>query len=440
MAQKKCVIHCFLSIIIYRLIRFSRLYSTYSSLATIRNDHQKKKIKAENEDVALRDKHRACFSSGLFEIDDKSRLQRYVNLTKVGKYVLLGKNVTDSVRYDQQCPWMRDRYNCAKKITPEYGSSASDWKLTLQQNAALNSGSEQCNLWDLINEIGGPTGVAERLVERRHVTDFHNPQEPEERHKLINVVMLGNSFLRQPFEALVCGWFDDITYSRLQKYARFDFSLASVEKLKGKNLQTKDAGIMEEIPQSIEDESRYGQRKEFYAPGVEVPISFYDYNDSIGVVEFGKKIRFYYVFRLELYADAMDIFEQKLELNPKDVDVLIFNNKQEKSIVKNDELKSIFEASGAWKRRIIWPYHTFQYLQIRDIKRWFGADNPWITSPPDIHACMPGAPDDEGNLILYLLYVNANLNGLTKEEGKILLKDHQQQNARKNKTSYLSLD
>jgi hypothetical protein len=35
----------------------------------------------------------------------------------------------------------------------------------------------------------------------------------------------------------------------------------------------------------------------------------------------------------------------------------------------------------------------FEKLQMRDLKRWFGANNPGIHSPPNVHPCMPGVPE-----------------------------------------------
>ena len=34
---------------------------------------------------------------------------------------------------------------------------------------------------------------------------------------------------------------------------------------------------------------------------------------------------------------------------------------------------------------------------------YFGADNPAMNTVPDLHGCMPGMPDDEVNIILYML-------------------------------------
>lgn len=38
--------------------------------------------------------------------------------------------------------------------------------------------------------------------------------------------------------------------------------------------------------------------------------------------------------------------------------------------------------------------HILNKVQERYIGQYFGANNHWITNPPDIHPCMPGIPDD----------------------------------------------
>ena len=58
-----------------------------------------------------------------------------------------------------------------------------------------------------------------------------------------------------------------------------------------------------------------------------------------------------------------------------------------------------------------WPKNIklFKEIQQRDARQWFGANNPWIIDSPDTHACMPGPPDDEVNLLLYLIFSNATV-------------------------------
>lgn len=110
-------------------------------------------------------------------------------------------------------------------------------------------------------------------------------------------------------------------------------------------------------------------------------------------------------------ANLTQIFDEVWNLDPKDVDVFIFNDKSKEALISDDEnrgnILDAFQKSGVWKRRIKWPFHFFHTIQERDCPGWFGADNPWITDIPDLHPCMPGVPDDEINLMLYLIYMNS---------------------------------
>jgi hypothetical protein len=220
--------------------------------------------------------------------------------------------------------------------------------------------------------------------------------------------MLGNSYLRQIFEALKCSWSNDITYTVMQKDNYY--AGKGLSKRKGGRVRMDELGEMERMPMvwegnmcTLEDE------KEFYRQDVPTPrhCSGTLYDDNIAIVEFGRKIRFHYLFRPQFIEDLPGVLKEKLDLDPKDVDVLLFNDGLEKTVEKHSELLDIFSASGAWQRRLVWPYKSFKKIQQRDIGRWFGADNPWITHVPDGHACMPGPPDDEVNLLMYLLYSNS---------------------------------
>ena len=143
----------------------------------------------------------------------------------------------------------------------------------------------------------------------------------------------------------------------------------------------------------------------FYEKGLPFPSTkTQTFDDNVALVEFGGKIRFYYIFRPYMYENLLGVFQEKLQLELQDIDSLVFNDGQEKTISSNNTMREIFISTGVWEQRIIWPYHTFRKIQNRDIGSWFGADNPWITHPPDNHACMPGPPDDEVNLLLFLLY------------------------------------
>ena len=340
--------------------------------------------------VRITNKHPGCFSATFFSKEGNTKKLNYAQLMK---YSLLGKNVTKSVRYNHLCPWMKIRYNCAKNKTLQYGKSAYDWKLILEQ------GTNKCYIWGLIHDLGGPVGVAKSILKDVAIG---------KKEKYI-VALFGNSYLRQMLQAFMCGWSNDISYTLMQKNSNYSISIDGLAKRHGAPIRIDEVGNMVRMPMVWEgDVDSCGeileQNASFYNPGVALPRRCANFDDNIAVVEFGGKIRFYYIFRPQVYEDLSTLMREKLQLEPKDIDSLVFNDGQEKTIIKDTEMLKVFKSTGVWQQRIIWQYQQFRDVQIRDINRWFGADNPWITHPPDGHACMPGPPDDEANLLLYLLY------------------------------------
>jgi len=353
----------------------------------------------KDTDERLRAKYPGCFSKKIFkEMFNKKNMV----------YSLLGRNSTESIRYNHLCPYIKSRYNCATKNPLKYGENPTDWKLTLKR------GSDQCNLWNFIHDLGGPIGVADRLIQRQyqHVPIRKGSQGYDTLNvgdRPFNVVLFGNSYLRQIFEALICSWFNDISYVAIQKGSHFSASMAFLNSQPNEgmgSISLNMTGDMKALPHVLNSKSCRAQDiKEFYNKNVLLPHVCKGYDDNIAVVEFGKKIRFHYLFRPFMHGDQIGIFDEKFDLNPKDVDLVLINDGQEQFI--SSELKHIFESSKVWEQRIEWPgLGQFHEIQQRDIGRWFGAINPWITDPPDAHGCMPGVPDDEVNLLLYLIFSN----------------------------------
>jgi hypothetical protein len=81
-------------------------------------------------------------------------------------------------------------------------------------------------------------------------------------------------------------------------------------------------------------------------------------------------------------------------LNVSKLDYIAFNAR----INELREIRPHLSGSLNNYQRVIW---TLKRFQKRDLKRWFGARNPRIDSPPDMHPCMPGVPDDEAALLLF---------------------------------------
>jgi len=405
----------------FLLVPFSIVLSIYLLQEKDQNqEHQHLDIKlggasvdsVKDTDQRLRAKHPGCFSKNMFK-DYEGMTRKFKKQTMT--YSLLGRNSTESVRYNHLCPYMKFRYNCARKNPLGYGKNPTDWKLILKY------GSDQCNLWNFIHDLGGPIGVADMLIQRQHQhlptrkgsQDYGTNKKTEEARPF-NVVLFGNSYLRQIIESLICSWYNDITYVAIQKDAKFKVDMAFLNAQPNGGLQSfpiNMTGDMQAMPQIWDSEhcKKTQNVSQFYHKNVPTPQVCIGYDDNIAVVEFGKKIRFHFVYRPSLHQDQIGIFDEKFNLNPKDVDLLLFSNGEEE--FTPPELKKIFESSEVWKQRITWPKNIqlFKTIQQRDSRQWFGANNPWIIDSPDSHACMPGPPDDEVNLLLYLIFSNATM-------------------------------
>lgn len=349
-------------------------------------------------------------------------------IQKVGKWKKIGRNVTRPVRYTHLCQRMKSLYNCARKNDDgsvssasqyEYGDVATDWKLILQ---GTKSERETCNLWEFASALGGPVGLAEYLLSLSKSSSSRNNNRTRQRH-MINVVLNGNSFLRQIFQALACAFEEDITDLWMQKNAQYSVSIAELEKRgisTNKNqvqqnatkIQPSEIGPIVRPPDANMGTCQPNEEiSAFYEKGVPLPLKCkddtgkkQDYDDNIAMVEFGGKIRFYYIFRPFIYANLTEVYHSKLKLDPSEVDMLVFNTGNDKYISQNaKDLLRGFKQTGAWQSKVLWPYEVFKISQLEQILRWFGAVNPRITHAPDAHACMPGVPDDEVNLLMLLL-------------------------------------
>jgi hypothetical protein len=312
-------------------------------------------------------------------------------------------------RYDHlSCFVMKFRYNCANQ-QPDHKVVASDYQLHISEppldddnNANVNSsggsGREVCDLPNLIEKtIGGPSGVAKRVLLSRR-----NNSSSEEQQR-VHVLMLGNSYIRQVWEALVCGFGLQITDFKVQVRG-LDSSAAGTKK-RGKKLVTKDElGRSIDLAQAKANGCHSGPSNlsDSYREGSIVPPNMADCNDNVAMVEFGHQIRFYYIFHPQKYApEALrHIYESwgllaKGENTTGVVDVLVWNT-DGKGGDSSGLLSWEHEIPGTWKEKL-------QKLQYREIGQFFGANNPWVQNPPDGHPCMPGVPDDEVNLLLLQL-------------------------------------
>ena len=222
-------------------------------------------------------------------------------------------NESRAVTYNHTCFIMKARYNCAHNNTNE--PHAEDFKLMYR----LNGREEFCDLNELVNWIGGPTGLATFL-----------PPLP----RPYQVAIQGNSTMRQVFEAIVCRFSQQITDLKLSLIGP-GMSLSHVQALKEERNVTDYHNILrfDELPTILHVDMEQNQKKEqrpdnlsskaisfselerggchgesstnltrYYNIGP-VPRNIAGCKDNFAMVEFGGAIRFYYSFRAYWWED-----------------------------------------------------------------------------------------------------------------------------------------
>ncbi len=231
-------------------------------------DNNEKDIELDDTIIdmnAIRNVHPVCFSDKLFTKNETDPLK--LLRMSVMKYVLMGENVTTAERYNHLCPFMKNRYNCAVKDKLEYGKNAADWKLVLEQFNGTDT--MRCNLWNLIQDMKGPTGIGQEILKQRFGLEEHHDVPVLEKQQAvelwekgsrdnsrtkINVALFGNSYLRQVFESMMCSWSSDLTYHVMEKDGKYDISIAGLEMRKMRNQTSvlmEELGEMEPLPLDV---------------------------------------------------------------------------------------------------------------------------------------------------------------------------------------------
>jgi hypothetical protein len=298
------------------------------------------------------------------------------DMTSHGKYV----SSSHMPRYDHvSCFLMKARYNC--EYPPGYDQpAAADYKFVRRHPKA----SRDCDFRDIVDFLGGPQGIAEMLLE-----------QPNNSSRPLQVLIQGSSLLRQVFEALVCGFHDQITDLQLQVGGPL-VSMAAIEERNGALMTIDEIGEIVGLEEAKRGGCHTGKSNisRLYRENVTVPPNIPDCNDNIGMVEFGGAIRFYYVFRPSFYErkTLTHIYRNIFGIRNEEMDLLVYNEDGKRTSLPLP------------KRTIRYSMHSpLKHMQIDDLGQYFGENNPFTSNPPGDHACLPGLPDDEANVLLFWL-------------------------------------
>merc|ERR1712238_647956 len=92
---------------------------------------------------------------------------------------------------------------------------------------------------------------------RKGSQDYGTNKKTEEARPF-NVVLSGNSYLRQIIESLICSWYNDITYVAIQKDAKFKVSMAFLNAQPNggqQSISINMTGDMQAMPQILDSEN-----------------------------------------------------------------------------------------------------------------------------------------------------------------------------------------
>lgn len=388
----------------------------------------------------------------------RSNLSMRGILGTYGKYITVDR--TDHFswpRYDHlTCFLMKPRYNCARNahnatLTNNTAASTGFALIldaaaapTHQRNLGMNSTvndvstSSFCNLQKFVEDAGGPAGVGRRMLQNYQktksvITGTQNDAyvERNQDDSAIKVLLVGTSRFRQIFEALVCGFSDQINDLKIRVGG-------SAYNQQHKYLDAEKEGLGTRVDLDFVrngscyiPEMQVNHTQFFRDDGTIVPKNHYRCNDDIAMAEFGLanvdsssekskeqniKIRFYYVFRPWAWRNVTPVLEFIGIKNRQPLDFVLWEPRDVTDVPRwqytglTDDLGSLYEKIFDI-RRTDHPniedhdvHELYMKIQKRDIGRYFGADNPWITNPPDVeHPCMPGMPDDKVNFLLWYM-------------------------------------
>lgn len=308
--------------------------------------------------------------------------------------------------YDLPCFIMKDRYNCMSPEAASPDEVSYHWHFVLQSN--LSDIRTRCDLTSIVDEMGGPAAV------------------PRDRF----IGLIGNSYLRQLFESLGCKYKHQLTKlflsrSGSDKTEKFLFDTNNEDKFcfGGSTKEELQGFYSVPLPDNLElvpncDDNlalaEYSASGGTYANeemNREIPIAINSKNYSDP-----NTLSVFYNFRPHYLKDPSDIFKALLGNGVmQSLDTIFWNDQMQSTLTNN--IKKHIPNTTKWVdiSMLMW---TLINIQKRDAGVYFQEDNPWVkkhsTSSGIFHPCMPGIPEDEIGIFLFILIFD--LDGILTED------------------------
>ncbi|KAJ1449059.1 hypothetical protein M885DRAFT_573379 [Pelagophyceae sp. CCMP2097] len=307
--------------------------------------------------------------------------------------------------YDHTCWMMGAFYNCKNDTRGgEKWWHVPDVRAATQRTPAPHPPGVTWR--DILAQRGGHFAVAEKLR-----TECTAPGRLG--RGPVNIVMVGSSFLRQVYEAISCRWRSQMTAGKMNtreprmdkewlrkfkhqagSHTAADFDLYDFE--------TGADGIV--LEPTCHAGPFAAQLDGCYFGGLGVDTSkFFDCHDNMGMVELAGRVRFYFIFRARFNVGGIVPLLNKLGLNEDEVDLVLCNTGVLRRLNNASETACALRGASEPPGAVVVDVNALRATLMQQMRRDAGFLSTVNAFKVDQHACMPGLPDDEVDILFTML-------------------------------------
>ena len=289
-----------------------------------------------------------------------------------------------------------------------YYNSTTGWLMKARYNCQGDERSPPATAWvHLPDREGNRTWnhIVQEFGGHRHVAEAAMMHTSECGQQRTHILILGNSYMRQVFEAVA---------NRFRKYVTAGVLNArsppmGMEQLKqSKHVNLGDFEFINlPVNGSMTPGCHGSDVAKFYKQ--DPPPSLQGCQDNVAWVEFNQTLRIYYIFRPWAITGGVHGILQRFGTSIHAIDVLVCNDNcgMTDPQVRNDLMRSCRGNTGGKQFIDFGSVRANLQAQLqRDANRTYGATNGIADN--DGHPCMPGLPDDEVDILFAAIATGRN--------------------------------
>ena len=292
-----------------------------------------------------------------------------------------------------------------------YYNSSTGWLMKAMYNCQGDERKPPATAWVHLPDRKGKrtwNQIVQELGGHRHIAEAAMMHTAECGQQRTHILILGNSFMRQVFEAIANRFRKYVTAGVLNAYAPKGYGRAATKLKPTMYAKLSDFKFLSLPMNGSMNPGCHGWDVAKYYKQ-EPPPSLQRCEDSVAWFELNQTLRIYYIFRPWAITEGVHGILQKFGINIHAVDVLVCNENcgQTGTQVRNELMRSCRGSAGGKQFIDFGPVRANLQAQLRrDANSTYGATN--ARSHNDGHPCMPGLPDDEVDILFAAIATGRN--------------------------------